>query len=455
MSGIAEVLRNLDYEVSGSDQRLSAATDRLCRLGARIREGHDPEHVHGAEAVVVSSAISPDNPEVLEARRLQIPLIPRGEMLAELMRLKFGIAVAGSHGKTTTTSMIGSVLATTLLDPTIVVGGRLNSVAGSARLGKGEFMVVESDESDRSFLHLAPILAIITSIDREHLDCYGDLRDLQHAFVKFANKVPFYGASIVCLADENIRSIHGLLRRRVVSYGTRDADLFAENIQCGHHASSYDLRHRGESLGTVCLQLPGRHNVMNSLAAVAVGLELNIEPEKIRRGLAEFQGVERRFQLRGAAGGVAVVDDYAHHPSEIRATLSAARDCDYQRILVLFQPHRYSRTAALLEEFAGAFDDADQVHVLDIFGAGEKALPGVHAEKVVEAIHARGGPPVSYEPETQALLSRVAEQVKPGDLVLTLGAGSVWRLGAQLLEILRQRDPVSLGAGRAEQKKGK
>jgi UDP-N-acetylmuramate--alanine ligase len=439
MCGIAEVLLNLRYQVSGSDLRLSSVTDRLERLGARVWEGHRAAHVEGAEAVVVSSAVRPDNPEVVEARRRQIPVIPRGEMLAELMRLKYGIAVAGSHGKTTTTSLIAAVLAAAGLDPTLVVGGRLNSMGSNARLGKGEFIVVESDESDRSFLHLAPILAVITTIDREHLDHYGSFQDLKRAYAEFANAVPFYGASILCADDENIREIVPALRRRVVTYGAERADLLVEEISCGHLQSAFRLRFHEQDLGGFHLSIPGRHNVLNAAAAAAVGVELKIHPEKIRQGLASFHGVERRFQVRGEVDGITVVDDYGHHPTEIRATLTAARDCQYRRIVVVFQPHRYTRTAMLLEDFADCFGQCDSLHVLDIYAAGEAPLEGVNSARLVERIRAAGFAAAEYAPDATTLLERLAATVQPGDLVLTLGAGNVWQLGEQFLQLLRER----------------
>ncbi len=439
MCGIAEVLLNLHYQVSGSDLRRSPVTDRLERLGARIWEGHSAANVEGAEAVVVSSAVQSDNPEVVEARSRQIPVIPRGEMLAELMRLKYGIAVAGSHGKTTTTSLIASVLAAAGLDPTLVVGGRLNSAGSNARLGKGDFMVVESDESDRSFLHLAPILGVITTIDREHLDHYGSFQDLKRAYAEFANAVPFYGASILCADEENIREILPALRRRVVTYGTQDADLVADEISCGHLESHFRLRFHEQDLGEFHLAIPGRHNVLNAAAAVAVGLELKIHPDKIRQGLASFHGVERRFQVRGEVDGITVVDDYGHHPTEIRATLAAARDGNYRRILAVFQPHRYTRTAMLLEDFADCFGGCDFLYVMDIYAAGEPPLAGVHSARLVERIRAAGFADAQYEPDTLALLEKLAGKAQPGDLVLTLGAGNVWQVGEQFLQLLRER----------------
>ena len=443
MCGIAEVLLNLRYQVSGSDLRLSPVTERLERLGAQIWEGHDAAHVGDAEAVVVSSAVRADNPEVVEARRRQIPVIPRGEMLAELMRLKYGIAVGGSHGKTTTSSMVAAVLAEAALDPTLVVGGRLNSVGANARLGKGDFMVVESDESDRSFLHLAPIIAVITNIDREHLDHYGTMEELQRAYAEFANRVPFYGAAIVCRDEEHLRQILPALRRRVVTYGMEggrpEADLVIHDVACGHFESQFQLRFRGNDLGAFRLQVAGQHNVLNATAAAAVGMELKIAPETIRAALAGFQNVDRRFQVRGEVDGVTVIDDYGHHPTEIRATLAAARQCRYRRVYAIFQPHRYSRTALLADDFARCFGDCDFLYVLDIYAAGEPPIEGISSETLVERMHAAGFGAVEYAPSMEHLLPRLAKAVEPGDLVLTLGAGNVWQAGEQFLDLLRHR----------------
>jgi UDP-N-acetylmuramate--alanine ligase len=366
-------------------------------------------------------------------------VIPRGEMLAELMRLKFGIAVAGSHGKTTTTSMVAAVLGAANMDPTLVVGGKLNSVGSSARLGKGEFMVVESDESDRSFLHLAPILAVITNIDHEHLDHYGSFSNLLSAYVEFANKVPFYGAAIVCAGNEHVRSILPQLRRRVITYGSPEADLVASNVFCGHHESRFSLRRREEHLGEFHLRVPGEHNVLNSIAAVAVGLELGVPLETIRSGLGEFIGVERRFQVRGVECGVTVVDDYGHHPTEIRATLRAAKQCDYRRLITVFQPHRYTRSAALMDEFAKSFSDCDALFVLDIYAAGEPAIDGISSEKMVERIRAGSAPSAEYLASTPEVLEKLENLVQPGDVVLTLGAGPVWQVGEELVRRLRAR----------------
>jgi UDP-N-acetylmuramate--alanine ligase len=441
MSGIAEVLLNLGYEVTGSDIRLGPITERLSTLGARIWEGHDSRHVAGAKALVVSSAIDPGNPELLEARRLQIPVIPRGELLAELMRIKYGIAIGGSHGKTTTTSMVASILSHAGLDPTVVVGGRVKGMGGSnARVGKSSFLVVESDESDGSFLKLAPILAVVTNIDREHLDHYHSLDVILHAFTEFVNKVPFYGASILCLDDENVQRILPKVQRRTVTYGLNpQADLFIASTESGPVSSEFTLRTREKELGAFHLAVPGAHNVLNATAAIAVALELEVPVDEIRAGLASFSGVDRRFQIRGVEGGVTVVDDYGHHPTEVRATLATARVTSAQRVLVLFQPHRYTRTAALLEEFARSFHQADVVMVLDIYAASEKPIEGVDAQVLVEKLRDYGHRGADYAGSMDEGIRRMAEEARPGDCILTLGAGSVSQAGDRILEALRAR----------------
>src|ERR1700722_6199002 len=385
MSGIAEVLLNLGYTISGSDLRLSPTTRRLEQLGARIYEGHNAENVAGAKALVVSSAVEESNPEVQEARRLQIPVIPRGELLAELMRLKYGIAVAGSHGKTTTTSMIATILSHAGVDPTVVVGGKVAAMGGTnARVGKSDFLVVEADESDGSFLKLSPIFAIVTNIAGEHLDHYVDLGAIRRAFAEFVNKVPFYGAAILCLDDENVQSILPDIKRRTITYGRNSQADYQPSVQeSGHLASEFHLEFHGQDLGCFRLHIPGAHNVLNATAAIAVGLELEIPIETIREALGSFSGVDRRFQIRGTERGVTVIDDYGHHPTEIRATLAAAHACQYKRIHVLFQPHRYTRTDALMDDFARAFHQADTVHVMDIYAASEEPIEGVTAEALV------------------------------------------------------------------------
>ncbi|MFB3776360.1 MAG: UDP-N-acetylmuramate--L-alanine ligase [Bryobacteraceae bacterium] len=439
MSGIAEVLLNLGYEISGSDLKLSPITERLSKMGASIHEGHAASHLAGAKALVVSSAVSEQNPEVVEARRLQIPVIPRGEMLAELMRLKYGIAVAGSHGKTTTTSMVATILLHAGLDPTVVVGGRAALMGGSnARVGRSELLVVESDESDRSFLKLAPILAVVTNIDREHVDCYSSIEDTRGAFVEFVNKVPFYGAAIVCLDDENVQKILPSINRRAVTYGlSAQAELKIEQVSCGPAESAFEIRLKGRDLGLFRLPAPGAHNVLNAAAAIAVALELEVAPEKIREALGGFTSVDRRFQVRGRERGVTVVDDYGHHPTEIRATLAAARLGGYRRIHVLYQPHRYTRTQQLMEEFARSFHQADTVLLLDIYAASEEPIEGVTAETLARMTRGFGHRSVHYVGTAARAVDRVVELSQEGDLVLTLGAGNIWQAGDQVLSRLR------------------
>jgi UDP-N-acetylmuramate--alanine ligase len=439
MSGLAEVLLELGYGVSGSDVKLTPITERLTALGAVIHEGHAAANVEGANAIVVSSAVRPDNPEVVEARRLGLPVIPRGELLAELMRLKFGIAVGGSHGKTTTTSMVAAVLIHAGLDPTVMVGGRAAVLRGSnARVGSGDYLVVESDESDGSFLKLAPILAVVTNIDREHLDHYKDLDEICRAFVEFVNRVPFYGAAILCLDDENIQRILPRINRRVVTYGiSAQADLRITSCSTGHMASEFHLVHREHDLGCFRLPVPGAHNVSNAAAAVATALELEIPIETIREALAGFSGVDRRFQVRGADRGVTVIDDYGHHPTEIRATLAAARACRYRRIHVLFQPHRYSRTQALMDDFARAFHQADTVHVIDIYAASEPPIEGVSSQVLVERLQNSGHRGALYAGNMEAGIESVLQAAESGDAIVTLGAGNVSQAGDRILEELR------------------
>jgi UDP-N-acetylmuramate--alanine ligase len=444
MSGIAEVLLNLGYQISGSDIKLSPITERLAAMGARVFEGHAASNIAGARALVVSSAVDEQNPEVQEARRLQIPVIPRGELLAELMRLKYGIAVAGSHGKTTTTSLAATILNFAGLDPTVVVGGRVGTMGGSnARVGHSDFLVVEADESDGSFLKLAPIVAVVTNVDREHLDHYPSLDAIRAAFLEFVNKVPFYGAVIVCLDDPNVQSLLPEIRRRTITYGTSSqADVEATEIVCGPFVSEFNIRYRTADLGRFTLRIPGRHNVLNSMAAIAVAMELDVAPDVIREGLATFSGVDRRFQMRGKERGITVVDDYGHHPTEIRATLDGARLCGFRRIHVLFQPHRYSRTFHLMDEFARSFLQADSVFVMDIYAASEKPIEGVTAESLADRIRQFGHRGVEYvgtiDRGVDALIGAAAE----GDLVLTLGAGNVWQAGEKVLERLRMEGPA-------------
>jgi UDP-N-acetylmuramate--alanine ligase len=440
MSGIAEVLLNLGYQISGSDLKLSPTTDRLARLGAVIFEGHSAANITGAKAVVVSSAVDARNPEVVEARRLQIPVIPRGELLAELMRLKYGIAVAGSHGKTTTTSMTATLLGAAGLDPTVVVGGKAASMGGSnARIGRSDFLVVESDESDGSFLKLSPILAVVTNIDREHLDHYPSIDGIREAFLEFIQKVPFYGAAILCLDDENIQQLLPSVNRRVVTYGrSAQAMLQIGGDVLGSFESRFTIRQRGRDLGEFHLRVPGFHNVLNATAAIAVALELDVRLSVIRDAIATFTGVERRFQTRGEERGVTVIDDYGHHPTEIRATLAAARLCNFVRIHVIFQPHRYTRTQHLMDEFAKSFHQADSVYLLDIYAASEQPIEGITAASLAERMRDFGHRCVEYCGSIDKAVEAVLNNVRPKDLVLTLGAGNVWQAGEKVLDRLRE-----------------
>jgi UDP-N-acetylmuramate--alanine ligase len=435
MSGIAEVVLNLGLTVSGSDTKRSPVTERLAGLGAHIFEGHRAENIASAQVVVISTAVHADNPEVVAARRASVPVIPRAEMLAELMRLKYGVAVAGSHGKTTTTSMVAFVLDRGGLDPTVVVGGRLAVLGSGARLGRGDFMVAEADESDRSFLKLSPTVAVVTNIDREHLDTYRDLADVQDAFVGFINKVPFYGAAVLCLDDAPVQDILPRIERRIVTYGlSTQADVQARNVTLGPIGSHFAVFARGVELGVITLSVPGAHNVVNALAAVAVGLDLDIPFDRIRMGLEAFTGVDRRFQIRGEAGGLTVVDDYGHHPTEIQATLEAlTRLAAGRRTVVLFQPHRYTRTQALWDEFGRSFHRADLLLLVDIYSAGEDPREGVTAAALAEAITARGHRGVRYAGDLKAATAELVKEARSGDVVLTLGAGSVWTAGEELL----------------------
>ena len=440
MSGIAEVLLNLGYEISGSDLKLSPTTDRLARLGARVYEGHAASHVGTAKAVVVSSAVDERNPEVIEARRLKLPVIPRGELLAELMRLKYGIAIAGSHGKTTTTSMTATVLNLGGKDPTVVVGGKAAAMGGSnARVGQSDFLVVESDESDGSFLKLSPILAVVTNIDREHLDHYPSIVEIRSAFLEFIQKVPFYGAAILCLDDENIQQLLPSVNRRTITYGrSSQAALQVVEADCRAFESRFKVRGQRQDLGEFHLRVPGLHNVFNATAAIAVGLELEIPLDTIRQAIAAYTGVDRRFQTRGQARGITVIDDYGHHPTEIRATLAAAKLCNFGRVLAVFQPHRYTRTQHLLDEFAKSFHQADLVLVLDIYAASEPPIEGVTGETLAQRIRDFGHRAVEFTGSVEATAEAVVRIAHDRDLVLTLGAGNVWQVGERVLEKLRE-----------------
>lgn len=449
MSGIAEILLTLGMRVSGSDLRRSSITDRLASMGATIYEGHKMGNLGDATVVVTSSAVSLENPEVKEARERKIPVIQRAEMLAELMRLKYGIAIAGMHGKTTTTSLVACVLAAGGLDPTVVVGGRVDALGSNARLGSSHFLVAEADESDRSFLKLSPILAVVTNLDREHMDCYRDMDDVESAFLAFMDKVPFYGAVVACIDNPLLASILPRVKRRVFTYGVApdadyrleilDRDLDRETSATGGPSCAASGFRRFQVvtnkgiLGPFELRVPGRHNILNATAAVAIACQLEVPTEKIADGFASFNGVDRRFQLRGRANGISVVDDYGHHPTEIAATLAAARECGYNKIHVIFQPHRYTRTRDLLHEFGDAFTLADSVTVLPIYAASEEPIPGVTAELLAREIK---GTEAGYVPDFAAAEGRALLLAKPGDLVLTLGAGSVSQLGPQLLSAI-------------------
>jgi UDP-N-acetylmuramate--alanine ligase len=456
MSGIAELLANLGYVVSGSDEKRSPVTDRLATLGIRIATGHDAAHVGDADVVVTSSAVRPENAEVREAVRRQIPVIPRAEMLAELMRLRFAIAVAGAHGKTTTTSMIALVLERAGLDPTAVIGGRLSAFGSNARLGRGELMVAEADESDRSFLKLFPSIAVITNLDYEHLENYGGFDDLQQAFVDFANKVPFYGAVIACADDPHLKEILPRMSRRVTTYGldAPDADLTATDVELGQLSARAIVVSRrsgstGTPLGTLTLAVPGRHNLQNALATVAVGLELDIAFDRVARGLLEFRGAERRFDIRGEPNGILIVDDYGHHPTEIAAVLAAARPLR-RRIVVAFQPHRYTRTASLLGAFGPALAAADHVVLTDIYAAGEDPIAGATLDALARAIRGSIAVPLDVAPTLDDLTAAVVRTARPGDMVITLGAGSISSVPNRLIELLsaRPQQPTGSPAGR-------
>ncbi|MES0396055.1 MAG: UDP-N-acetylmuramate--L-alanine ligase [Syntrophobacteria bacterium] len=443
MSGIAELLLNLGHQVSGSDIQESEITRRLETLGATISYSHQPQQVAGADAVVVSSAIDADNPEVAAANMdYHIPVIRRAEMLAELMRLKYAVLVAGAHGKTTTTSMVGTVMAEGGLDPTVIIGGRLNAWGTNAKLGQGDFVVAEADESDGTFLLYSPTISLVTNIDTEHLDFYKDLDEIKETFLEFINQVPFYGLNILCLEDENIQSLLPRIKKRMVTYGfSAQADFQARDLAFDGLNVSYRAFYCGQELGKVTLPIPGRHNALNSLAAVAVGHELEIPFSAICRGLQEMTGVQRRFQIKGEVNGVTVIDDYGHHPTEIKAVLKTmASSFPGRRRFVLFQPHRYTRTQALFEDFTTAFYQSDVLIVTEIYAASEPVIPGVHAEKLTTAIQKHGHGNVRYIPDHLALVPSLVEEVREGDVVLTLGAGNIWQTGEELLKRLQEKN---------------
>jgi len=457
MSGIAEVLLNLGYKVSGSDLKHSGVTQRLAGLGASVFDGHRAENISGAEVVVTSSAIAAENPEVVEAHKLHVPVIQRAEMLAELMRLKYGIAIAGMHGKTTTTSMVAAVLAAGGLDPTVVVGGRVDAMGSNARLGKSHYLVAEADESDRSFLKLSPILSVVTNIDREHMDCYRNMRDVKKTFLEFMDRVPFYGMVVVCNDDPMLRRLLPQAQRRTVTYGTKRGSDFLVKLETNVNSetnpasqgrpknapgevqplSLFHVSFQKKDLGEFTLHVPGVHNILNATAAIAVGVGLDVEVEAIRQGLDQFRGVDRRFQLRGRASGISVIDDYGHHPTEIRATLAAARQCGFRKVHVVFQPHRYTRTRDLMEEFTTAFGDADSLFILDIYAASEKPIEGISGEALAQTIREKGGRSAQYVSSFADAASSVADVAQDGDMILTLGAGSVSQLGPTIVERLK------------------
>jgi UDP-N-acetylmuramate--alanine ligase len=452
MSGIAELLANLGYDVSGSDEKRSAVTDRLATLGIRVAVGHDAANVRDSDVVVISSAVRQTNAEVVEARRRQIPVIPRAEMLAELMRLRFAIAVAGAHGKTTTTSMIALVLERAGLDPTAVIGGRLSAFGSNARLGAGEFMVAEADESDRSFLKLFPTIAVITNIDYEHLENYGGFDDLQQAFVDFANKTPFYGGVVACVDDPNLAAILPRMTGRITTYGLESAaaQVTAADVATAPFSVTATVQRRARrahdhadtrvTLGTLALAVPGRHNLLNALAAVAVGMDLGLSFDRIAAGLKDFRGAERRFEVRGEPKGILVVDDYGHHPTEIAAVLAAAKTLG-RRIVVAFQPHRFSRTASLMDAFGPSLGGADHVVLTDIYSAGEDPIAGVTLDALAAAVRRSISVPVDVVPKLDDVVAAVVNAAKPGDVVITLGAGSIGNLPDRLIAALERAAP--------------
>lgn len=437
MSGIAEVLINLGYQVSGSDLRESEITRRLASIGGIIAYGHRTENLAEVDVVVTSTAVDRKNPEVQEAHRRKIPVIPRAEMLAELMRMKYGIAIAGTHGKTTTTSMVATVLSHGGIDPTVVIGGRLDSIGSNAKLGQGKFLVAEADESDGSFLKLSPTIAVVTNVDADHMDFYRDLDEIRATFIDFINKVPFFGLAVLCLDDENLQGMIPQVGKRLITYGlTSQADFQASDIRHDADRTSFQVHYRSEILGRLNIRMPGQHNVLNALAAVAVGMELDLPFATIAEGFEDFGGVGRRFQIKGESREVMVVDDYGHHPVEIKATLAAARGGWTRRIVAVFQPHRYSRTQALFDDFTKAFYQADLVVMMDVYAAGEEPIEGVSAEKLAAGISGHGHRSCCYTGTAEATLSYLIENVQPKDIVITLGAGNVWQVGEELLEHL-------------------
>ncbi len=443
MSGIAEVLLNLGYKVSGSDLRGSDITERLAGLGAEVAIGHRAENLKDVNVVVISSAVHDDNPEVVEAKRLHVPVIPRAEMLAELMRMKFGIAIAGTHGKTTTTSMAASILGYAGIDPTIVIGGKLNAIGTNARLGQGKFLLAEADESDGSFLVLSPTIAVVTNVDADHLDHYaGGIEEIKDTFVRFINKVPFYGLAVLCLDDPNIRAILPQVKKRYMTYGlSSQADIRATHVRHDGFTTTFTAHYKGYRLGDISFTMPGAHNVLNAMACIAVALELDVPFSAIQEGFSIFGGVGRRFTIKGEAGGITVVDDYGHHPAEVKATLAAARlGWPERRIVAVFQPHRYTRTLAQFNEFVTAFFDADVLILTDIYPAGEQPIEGITAERLSQEILRHGQKDVTWIANREQIPEYLTGIVKEGDMVITLGAGSIWQQGEALLKLLEGRN---------------
>lgn len=444
MSGIAEVLHNLGYEITGSDMKDSDTTNRLNSLGIKIYIGHRPENIDDAHVVVTSSAVSKDNVEVIAAKEKSIPVIPRAEMLAELARMKYGILIAGAHGKTTTTSLISTILAYGGLDPTVVIGGKLRATGSNARLGQGDFLVAEADESDGSFLKLSPTIAVVTNIDREHMDFFKKMDSLREAFLSFMNKVPFYGVSIVCIENEELRKLVPSVHRRCITYGlSSGADIYAVDVKKGFMSVSFEVIYKGKSIGNFSLPAPGVHNILNSLASIAVAMELKIEAGVVREALNKFSGIQRRFELKGEEKGIKIFDDYGHHPTEIKATLEAAKEGLLSRIqkegrlFVIFQPHRYTRTRDLINEFASCFSDAEVLYLMDIYPAGEKPIDGINSGVLLDCIKKTGPIDAVYFSDRAKLIENLLLRLEQGDVVFTLGAGDVWKVGEEIVKRLK------------------
>lgn len=437
MSGIAEVLLNLGYRISGSDVKETEVTRRLQALGCDIHYDHRRENVKEADVVVISSAIRPNNPELAVAEERLIPIIPRAEMLAELMRMKVGIAIAGTHGKTTTTSLIATILGAAGLDPTVVIGGRLNSIGSNAKLGQGDFLVAEADESDGSFLKLMPTIAVVTNIDPEHLDYYPGIEEIKEAFLHFLDKIPFFGLAVLCLDHPHVQSLLPKLKKRFTTYGlTTQADFQAKEIEFDRLSTAFDVRYQRKEIGRLSLRMPGLHNVYNALAAVATSFELDIPFQVVQEALRDFSGVQRRFQIKAEKRGILIVDDYGHHPVEIMATLKAAKTGWKRRVVAIFQPHRYTRTQALFQEFLTAFYDADVLILTDIYAAGEERIEEVESKALFEGIREYGHKDVTYLPNKKEIVEHLLRVMDPGDMVITLGAGDIWQVAEELMKRL-------------------